>query len=125
MSYRLDNYFLQFNADKDKRLYSDSGNAELAQGILDLAARSDEQKVEGTGPAASTGLRVSIEGMASPTQATLGRKVIAKRKKAKTQVTYLNIHAGVSVGVMAAMDVGAEDRFEVSVCLFDLFILYS
>lgn len=40
--------------------------------------------------------------------------MIAKRKKAKTQVTYLNIHAGVSVGVMAAMDVGANDRFEVS-----------
>eukprot|EP01032_Pedospumella_encystans_P027950 gene27950-31572_t len=102
----------KFNTDKDKRLYSDTGNAELAQGILDLAARSDEQKVEGTAPAASNGLRVSIEGLASPTQATFSRKMIAKRKKAKTQVTYLNIHAGVSVGVMAAMDVGANDRFE-------------
>ena len=38
------------------------------------------------------------------------------KKKAKRAplVTYLNVHAGVSVGVMAGLDVGAHDRFEVS-----------
>jgi hypothetical protein len=38
-----------------------------------------------------------------------------KLKKAKTAVTYLNVHAGLSVGVMAGLDVGAHDRFEVFV----------
>ena len=37
-----------------------------------------------------------------------------KRKRKEATVTYLNVHAGVSVGVMAGMDVGAQDRFEVS-----------
>eukprot|EP01032_Pedospumella_encystans_P023923 gene23923-27072_t len=36
----------------------------------------------------------------------------AKEKPRESQVTYLNVHAGVSVGVMAGMDVGAHDRFE-------------
>lgn len=34
-------------------------------------------------------------------------------KAAKTVVTYLNVHAGVGMGVMAGLDVGAVDRFEV------------
>jgi hypothetical protein len=34
-------------------------------------------------------------------------------KKKASLVTYLNVHAGVSIGVMAGMDVGAKDRFEV------------
>jgi len=38
-----------------------------------------------------------------------GKKV----KKKEALVTYLNVHAGVSIGVMAGMDVGAQDRFEV------------
>ena len=37
-----------------------------------------------------------------------------KRKTNEPTVTYLNVHAGVSVGVMAGVDVGAQDRFEVS-----------
>jgi hypothetical protein len=36
-----------------------------------------------------------------------------KSKKKASLVTYLNVHAGVSIGVMAGMDVGAKDRFEV------------
>jgi hypothetical protein len=38
-----------------------------------------------------------------------------KKKKKKAQVTYLNVHAGLSVGVMAGLDIGSHDRFEVSV----------
>jgi hypothetical protein len=43
------------------------------------------------------------------------RNTKTKLKKAKTAVTYLNVHAGLSVGVMAGLDVGAHDRFEVFV----------
>lgn len=35
------------------------------------------------------------------------------RKRKEPTVTYLNVHAGVSMGVMAGLDVGANDRFEV------------
>lgn len=38
-----------------------------------------------------------------------------KHKKKASLVTYLNVHAGVSIGVMAGMDVGAQDRFEVNI----------
>lgn len=110
---------MQFNPE-NQRLYSETGNAELAQGILDLAARSEEQHNEpgeGAVPSAPSGLRVSIDGPLSPTQTTFSRKVKATPKKAKAMVTYLNIHAGVSVGVMAGMDVGAHDRFEVIVVM--------
>ena len=48
----------------------------------------------------------------------------ARKKKTKeAQVTYLNVHAGVSVGVMAGMDVGAQDRFEVSI--LDSFLMFA
>jgi hypothetical protein len=47
-----------------------------------------------------------------------GEKDTKKKKKKKAQVTYLNVHAGLSVGVMAGLDVGAHDRFEVSDHLF-------
>ena len=36
------------------------------------------------------------------------------KRRQESLVTYLNVHAGVSVGVMAGMDVGAKDRFEVA-----------
>ena len=115
---------LQLGHDKGRTLYSDSGNAELAQGILDLARRSlsEEQKVDSAMHPASGGLHLPTEGKISPTQATFQRKKKAKRTKTKTQVTYLNIHAGVSVGVMAGMDVGAHDRFEVSATLWIFFL---
>jgi len=115
-------------------LYSDTGNAELARGIMDLAMNShsgeyknnDDNNNEGIVPGAPVdsptkgGLRVSIEGPASPQHANLkrgmsnfNRKQKNSKRKKEAQVTYLNIHAGVSVGVMAGMDVGAKDRFEV------------
>jgi hypothetical protein len=37
----------------------------------------------------------------------------ANKPRAEPVVTYLNVHAGVSMGVMAGLDVGAADRFEV------------
>eukprot|EP01032_Pedospumella_encystans_P010661 gene10661-12445_t len=45
-------------------------------------------------------------------KASLRPGTAAKKKARESQVTYLNVHAGVSVGVMAGMDVGAHDRFE-------------
>jgi class 3 adenylate cyclase len=40
----------------------------------------------------------------------VGAKAAAGRKK--QSVTYLNVHAGVAVGVLAGLDVGAHDRYE-------------
>jgi hypothetical protein len=45
-------------------------------------------------------------------QASAGSKK-ATKPRAEPVVTYLNVHAGVSMGVMAGLDVGAADRFEV------------
>lgn len=46
----------------------------------------------------------------------------SKKNRQEALVTYLNVHAGVSIGVLAGMDVGAHDRFEVG-CRFLIVLL--
>jgi hypothetical protein len=56
----------------------------------------------------------------STEQTSAGAKK-ANKPRAEPVVTYLNVHAGVSMGVMAGLDVGAADRFEVQyACVYIL-----
>ena len=80
-------------------IFSDTGNQALATDLLNLA------RAEQGSPA--TRSRKGSDGSGSNSTRRSG-------KQNRALVTYLNVHAGVSVGVMAGMDVGAKDRFEVA-----------
>ncbi|KAJ1414624.1 nucleotide cyclase, partial [Ochromonadaceae sp. CCMP2298] len=45
-------------------------------------------------------------------EAGTGVGAVAAAGRKKQSVTYLNVHAGVAVGVLAGLDVGAHDRYE-------------
>jgi hypothetical protein len=54
-----------------------------------------------------------VVGTYTTTEQASGGAKKGTKPRAEPVVTYLNVHAGVSMGVMAGLDVGAADRFEV------------
>jgi hypothetical protein len=96
-----------------------SASKKFSSGARSASALLPKLVVPGSGIAASSSAATAAAAAAAAgTNIGSGDKDAKKKKKKKAQVTYLNVHAGLSVGVMAGLDVGAHDRFEVSDPLF-------
>jgi hypothetical protein len=93
-----------------------SASKKFSSGARSGSALLPKLVLPGGGVAASSS--AAAAAAAGGTDIGSGDKDAKKKKKKKAQVTYLNVHAGLSVGVMAGLDVGAHDRFEVSDPLF-------
>jgi hypothetical protein len=92
--------------------YNITNNAAVVGASAGAGASADASISAGTGEETAGASVPMNKGVAGSSGGDTNAK---KKKNKKAQVTYLNVHAGLSVGVMAGLDIGSHDRFEVSV----------